>query len=122
MPLRWLKSMIIIIVCGILTFIAYGFIRYNSKIKRLKHLFVHHRLHEQISLEIDPINPVYSHLPTQENNSYDQVFDTLADDIEVCSPRRTMINSNNRTDELVDDPFYIDEKQPIFSGEPTNNR
>ncbi|CAF1027630.1 unnamed protein product [Rotaria sordida] len=122
--LEWRKWIMIIFVCGILIFLIYGFIRYNSKIMRLKHLFSHHRLHEQIGLEINPTNVVYRYLPTQENNNHDRLLeDVLSDEIEIStSPTVVMNNSNNKTDEFLDDPFYVDEKQPIFNGDRITSR
>jgi len=109
---------LIIFACGILAFVGYGFIRYNSKIIRLKYLFAHHRLHEQISLEINSTNGIYSHLPTQENHNHDQLLeDVLADEIETVITH----NSNNKIEEFSDDPFYVDEKRPIFNGDQSTN-
>jgi hypothetical protein len=120
--LQWYSWVLVIIACGILAFMGYGFIRYNSKIIRLKHLFAHHRLHEQIGLEINANNTIYSHLPTQENHNHDRLLeDVLADEIEISLPTVTMNSSNNRLDEFVDDPFYVDEKQPIFNGGRSTN-
>ncbi|CAF1341226.1 unnamed protein product [Rotaria sordida] len=122
--LEWRKWIMIIFVCGILIFLIYGFIRYNSKIMRLKHLFSHHRLHEQIGLEINPTNVVYRYLPTQENNNHDRLLeDVLSDEIEISTPPTVVMNnSNNKTDEFLDDPFYVDEKQPIFNGDRITSR
>lgn len=107
-----------ILTCGLIAFLIYGIIRYNSKIMRLKYLFAHHRLHEQIGLEINPTNAAYSHLPTQENHHHDRLLeDILSDEVEVSQPSLSMNNVNNRTDEFHDDPFYVDEKQPIFNGD-----
>ncbi len=106
---------LIIFACGILSFFVYGFIRYNSKIIRLKYLFSHHRLHEQISLEINSTNGDYSHLPTQENSNHDRLL--LDDEIETVITH----NSNNKIDDFIDDPFYVDEKQPIFNSDRSTN-
>ncbi|CAF4022418.1 unnamed protein product [Rotaria magnacalcarata] len=118
--IKWRRWIMLIIVCGILGLLIYGFIRYNSKIIRLKHLFSHHRLHEQIGLEA---NPVYQYLPTQENHNHDRLLeDVLSDEVETSTPTMIMNNSNSRTDEFLDDPFYVDEKQPIFSGDHLTSR
>jgi hypothetical protein len=86
----------------------------------LKYLFAHHRLHEQIGLEINSINAAYSHIPTSELNGHDRPLeDVLFDENEIIT---TSTMRNNRTEELIDDPFYIDEKQPIFSHDRTSNR
>ncbi len=116
--LRGRSWLLILIACGLLVLIGYVFLRYNSKIIRLKYLFAHHRLHEQISLEINSTNGIYSHLPTQENSNHDRSLDeVLADEIETVITQ----NSNNKIDDFMDDPFYVDEKQPIFHGDrPTN--
>lgn len=115
----------IVSIGGILVFLLYGFIRYYSKLIRLKYLFSHHRLHEQIGLEANPINPIYHYLPTHESQNHDRLLeDVLSDEIEPSVP--TIVNNNNntnmKTDEYLDDPFYVDEKQPIFSGDRTINR
>ena len=97
---------------------GYAFLRYNSKIIRLKYLFAHHRLHEQISLEINSTNGIYSHLPSQDNSNHDRLLaDVLADEIETVIAQ----NSNNKIEDFMDDPFYVDEKQPIFNGDRSNN-
>ena len=112
-----------IFACGILAFVAYGFIRYNSKIIRLKYLFAHHRLHEQIGLETNSNHAMYSHLPTQDTHNHDQLLeDVLADEVGVPTSNTARNQSTNRSDEFADDPFYVDEKQPIFSGEHLNGR
>lgn len=99
----------------------YGFIRYHSKIIRLKHLFAHHRLHEQIGLEINSNNGFYSHLPTsdQQRNSHSNhlLDDGLVDEIDATMSEVPMTVVNQRNDDYVDDPFYVDEKQPIFNGD-----
>jgi hypothetical protein len=78
----------------------------------LKYLFAHHRLQEQIGLETKTI---YSHLPTQENHNHDRLLeDVLADETEISIPRETMNDVN-------DDPFFVDEKQPIFNGNRSMN-
>ncbi|CAF3052787.1 unnamed protein product [Rotaria socialis] len=118
--LKWRRWIMLIIVCVILGLLIFSFIRYNSKIIRLKHLFSHHRLHEQIGLEA---NPVYQYLPTQENHNHDRLLeDVLSDEVETSIPTMIMNNSNSRTDEFLDDPFYVDEKQPIFSGDRLTSR
>ena len=84
---------------------------------RVKYLFAHHRLHEQIGLEINSINAAYSHIPTSELNGHDRPLEDVLFDEHVSTMR------NNRTEELIDDdPFYIDEKQPIFSHDRTSDR
>ena len=91
----------------ILILLGYIIIRYNSNFIRLKYLFAHHRLHEQISLENHFTNSSYSHVPTQDTNGHQ---DRLVEEIETV-----LINQSNQ----FDDPFYIDEKQPIFTGDRT---
>ena len=106
-----------------LSVIAVAFIRYNSKIVRLKYLFAHHRLHEQIGLEINSGNGLYTHLPTNEHSHSNRLLDDmLADETELSMQAMTMNDVPHRTDELVDDPFYVDEKQPIFSSDRLNGR
>jgi hypothetical protein len=118
--LQWHTWVMALFACGILVFVLYGFIRYNSKIIRLKYLFAHHRLHEQIGLEANSSHAMYSHLPMQDHHNHDQSLeDVLADEIDVPTSSN---HSNNRSDDFADDPFYVDEKQPIFSGEHLNGR
>ncbi|CAF0938219.1 unnamed protein product [Adineta steineri] len=120
---QWHSWFLIICACGILIFIAYGFIRYHSKMIRLKYLFAHHRLHEQIGLETNSNNMMYSHVPTQETNNHDRLLeDVLADELEISVPTVSINNSNNKLDDFGDDPFYVDEKQPIFNGDHINGR
>ena len=84
----------------------------------MKYLFAHHRLHEQISLEINSTNGLYSHLPSQEHSNHDRLLDdVLADEIETVITH----DSNQKLDDLMDDPFYVDEKQPIFTGNRSTN-
>jgi hypothetical protein len=111
-------------LCPILLVVIYGLIRYHAKILRLKHLFAHHRLHEQISLEINSNTTHYTHLPTseQQNQSHRSFDDVLADEVDLYRPELAMSDINHRSDEFVDDPFYVDEKQPIFSGTRSNTR
>ena len=85
--------------------LAYTFIRYCSKQIRLKYLFTHHRLHEQIDMEINSSSTGYSHVPTHDDHPCDET---------VLSASEPPL-----TDECIDDPFYIDEKQPIFSQDRT---
>jgi len=80
----------------------------------VKYLFAHHRLHEQIGLET-----AYSHVPTSDLNGHERPLeDVLFDENEIA----TSAMRNNRTEELIDDPFNIDEKEPIFSRDQTSNR
>jgi len=65
----------------------------------LKYLFSHHRLHEQIHLETNSTNASYSHLTN--NDEQDNLNTNRIDE---------------EDEEYADDPFYIDEKQPIFTG------
>ncbi len=117
--LQWNSWILIIIFCFILFIIGYIFLRYNSKLIRLKYLFTHHRLHEHIGLEINSTNRVYSYVPTTDMNCYDRPLeDVLFDENEISATG--MIN--NRTEEFIDDPFYIDEKQPIFSHDRNLNK
>ena len=107
--------------------IIYAFIRYHSKIIRLKHLFAHHRLHEQIGLEINSTNGFYSHLPTSEqqqrhSHSNHLLDDGLVDEIEATMSEVPMTMVNQRQDDFADDPFYVDEKQPIFNGDRPSGR
>ncbi len=117
--LRWNSWILIIIVCFVLFIIGYVFLRYNAKLIRLKYLFAHHRLHEHIDLEINSTNRVYSYVPTNDINCHDRPLeDVLFDENEISATE--MIN--NRTEEFIDDPFYIDEKQPIFSHDRNLNK
>ena len=117
--LQWNSWILIIIICFILSIIGYTFIRYNSKLIRLKYLFAYHRLYEHIGLEINSTNRAYSHVPTNDMNCHDRPLeDVLFDENEISATG--MIN--NRTEEFIDDPFYIDEKQPIFSHDRNLNR
>jgi len=51
-------------------------------------------------------------------NSHDRPLeDVLFDENEISGSR--MIN--NRTEEFMDDPFYIDENEPIFSNDRNLN-
>ncbi|UJR31341.1 hypothetical protein I4U23_018836 [Adineta vaga] len=121
--LQWQSWLLTIFGCSILVFIIYGFVQYHSKIIRLKYLFAHHRLHEQIGLETNSHHTMYSHLPTQDNHHHDQLLeDILADEIEISTSITARNNFNNKSDDFVDDPFYVDEKQPIFNGDHLNNR
>ncbi len=115
--LQW-KSWILMITVGfILSIVGYTFLRYNWKLIRLKYLFAHHRLHEQIGLEINSTNRDYSHIPTSDIHGHDRPLeDVLFDENEIS----TIEIENNGTEELVDDPFYIDEKEPIFSHDRSN--
>lgn len=111
---QWNPWITILIICFILFIIGYILLRHNIKLIRLKYLFSHHRLHEQIGLEV---NTVYSHLPTNEMNSHDQSLeDVLYDE----NPVSTIEMNNDQTEEFLDDPFYVDEKQPIFSNTKSN--
>ena len=105
--------------------VAVGLLRYPSKILRLKYLFAHHRLHEQIGLEINSNSALYSHLPTSEQHNHPQrsLEDVLADETELTpSGGVAMADIHQRADEFVDDPFYVDEKQPIFNADRFNGR
>ncbi|CAF1201178.1 unnamed protein product [Rotaria sordida] len=107
---------LIIIICTILSIIACILLRYNSKLFRIKYLFAHRRLHEQIGLEINSINATYSHVPTSDRNIYDRPLeDVLFDENDISELGMTNTQIDNGTDEFMDDPFYVDEKQPIFS-------
>ncbi len=109
---------LIIIACFIIFIIGYNFLRYNWKLIRLKYLFAHHRLHEQIGLEINSTNTFYSYVPTSDINTHDQPLeDVLYDENQISAT----VMINNRTEEYMDDPFYIDEKQPIFSNDRNSN-
>jgi hypothetical protein len=80
----------------------------------VKYLFAHHRLHEQIGLET-----AYSHVPTSDLNGHERPLeDVLFDENEIAAS--AMIT--NRTEESIDDPFNIDEKEPIFSRDQAFNR
>lgn len=105
--------------------VATGLMRYPSKILRLKYLFAHHRLHEQIGLEINSNNALYSHVPTSEQHGHPQrsLEDVLADETELPpSAGVALADLHHRAEEFVDDPFYVDEKQPIFNGDRFNGR
>lgn len=51
-------------------------------------------------------------------NNYEQSLDDVLYDENQIS---TIGMNNNRTDEYFEDPFYIDEKQPIFSNDRSLN-
>jgi hypothetical protein len=111
---QWQSWVLVLVICVTLSIIVYTFVRYSFKLIRLKYLFSHHRLQEQIGLEINSTNVVYSHLPTSDTNNYDRPLeDVLLDENEIFESGLI----NNKTNEFVDDPFYIDEKQPIFNGD-----
>lgn len=63
----------------------------------MKHLFAHRRLHEHIGLE------GYSHLSTSDVHCHDRPLEDVLSD------------ENQPVEESMDDPFYVDEKRPIFS-------
>jgi hypothetical protein len=64
------------------------------------------------------MNIGYSHVPTNELNNYDRPLeDVLFDENDIFQSKMT----DNKTNELIDDPFYIDEKQPIFNGDRKSN-
>jgi hypothetical protein len=120
--LQWRSWILIIIACVLLSGIGFTFLRYNSKLIRLKYLFAYHRLHEQIGLEINSINTMYSHLPTSDTNNSNRTLDNvLFDDNELSALEMTDTQINKQIDEFQDDPFYIDEKQPIFSDDRNLN-
>ncbi|CAF0998634.1 unnamed protein product [Adineta steineri] len=116
--LAWRVWILTIIAFALICTIGYIFIRYNSKLIRLKYLFAYHRLHEQIGLEINSMNPFYSHVPTNDNINHERILEhDLFDENERSALEMTNTQRNNITDEYSDDPFYIDEKQPIFSND-----
>ena len=97
--------------------LAYSFIRYGSKQIRLKYLFTHHRLHEQIDMEINSTSTGYSHVPTTDPTHGDHACDDGLSQQDEAVPSTS---EPPLTDEFIDDPFYIDEKQPIFSPDRTS--
>ena len=117
---RWTNWIIQILLSLSFLVLIYAVIRHHTKILRLKHLFAHHRLHEQISLEINTNSTAaYSHLPTSEQqiSSFRALDDERGEENAVA-----LADLSLRADEFADDPFYLDEKQPIFSGDRTNGR
>lgn len=107
---QWHSWILILIGCAILSAIALIFLRYHSKLIQLKYLFSYHRLREQIGFETNSTNTIYSHVPTSDTNNHH-------DDNEISALEMTDTQINNSKDEFQDDPFYIDEKQPIFSND-----
>ena len=115
--LRWQSWILTCLICSLMITVAYSFIRYGSKQIRLKYLFTHHRLHEQIDMEINSTSTGYSHVPTTDPTHGDRVYDEeLSQQDEPVPPT----SEHPLTDEFIDDPFYIDEKQPIFSQDRTS--
>jgi hypothetical protein len=51
-------------------------------------------------------------------NSHDRPLEDVLFDENEISTSRTI---NNRTEEFMDDPFYIDENEPIFSNDRNLN-
>ena len=103
-------------ICAILTPVGYIISRYTLRLCQLKYLFAHHRLHEQIGLEINSTNVAYSHVPTSDTNNYDRPLgDVLSNESNMSSLIMSSIQRDNRTDELTDVSFYTDESQHILS-------
>ncbi|CAF3395990.1 unnamed protein product [Rotaria socialis] len=109
---QWGLWFLIAFLCALLSIIGYTFLRYNSKLFQIKYLFVHRHGHEHIGLEINSMSTVYSHVPTNDTNTYNRPLeDVLLDEHDLSANTPPA----DRNGELMDDPFYIDEKQPIFS-------
>ena len=96
----------------LLAALAYTFVRYNSKFIRLKYLFAYRRLQEQIGLEISSTRTIYSHVPTSDPTTSGH------------NPRSALEMTNTPTNDTsadcIEDPFCIDEKQPMFTADRTS--
>ncbi|UJR15454.1 hypothetical protein I4U23_002397 [Adineta vaga] len=112
----WRSWILITIVGSTLFLIGYILLRYNSKFLRLKHLFSYRHLQEQIGLQVSSTNTIYSHVPTCDTNIQDHPIDNvLCDDNQKFDLEMTNTQVNHSSDDYQEDPFCIDEKQPIFS-------
>ncbi|CAF1683124.1 unnamed protein product, partial [Adineta ricciae] len=86
----------------------------------LKYSFTYRHLREQIGLQGSSTNTIYSHVPTSDSYVQDcQAEDTLHDEQQRFSLEMTDTQLNHHSDEYQQDPFCIDEKQPIFNGDRT---
>ncbi|CAF0737282.1 unnamed protein product [Didymodactylos carnosus] len=112
------------IILFLITFILvsiYSLVHFGSRYLKRKILYSHRRLNEQLGLEIN--NPSYTTVPTTDNTNRDElIFDDLLTNEDVnpvendskpfkLVKRDTIMNTDD-----IDDPFYVDEKQPIFNG------
>ncbi|CAF1101829.1 unnamed protein product, partial [Didymodactylos carnosus] len=121
---RWHLSFIILFSISFILVIIYLLIRFGFKYFQRKLLFSHRRLNEQLGLEVN--NPTYTTVPTTENLNRDELsFDELLTNDDTSFPKTNVTPSTNvkrdtrKNHDDIDDPFYVDEKQPIFGGRTT---
>ena len=110
---RWQSWLLTILACVLLSLLAYTSFIYGFRRIRLKYLFAHHRLHEHIGLEVNSTGTGYTPVPSNDRPSSldNRVFHE--NDLFISDTAHTS-HPDPTADEFADDPFFVDDKQPIF--------